>query len=378
MQRQPKWDIADTNIAYLGSKFDKDARYQASKTEQAWADPNLGIGNVEGLWVWRVEKFEIKPWPRDKYGRFYSGDSYIILHTYKKDPNNEALSHDIHFWLGLDSSQDEIGTAAYKTVELDDFLGTAPVQHREVQGYESRLFLSYFRRLQVEDGGIGSGFHVVEHKSYRHRLLKIKLINRSIVIREVPKDYTSLNSGDVFVLDAGTVLYQLIGKNAQGVEKVKAAEFVQALESERNGLARTIVIDEGDREMPKFWEALGSKGPIKAASEDLDTSVQAQEKRLFRVSDASGELKFTEEAQGRINKSMFDSNDAFVFDAGHEVFVWVGSKATVKERRFALQYAQHYIKQYHRPPYTPITRVIEGGENETFEKSLEIVGQEAI
>jgi len=94
----------------------------------------------------------------------------------------------------------------------------------------------------VEDGGIGSGFHVVEHKSYRHRLLKIKLINRSIVIREVPKDYTSLNSGDVFVLDAGTVLYQLIGKNAQGVEKVKAAEFVQALESERNGLARTIVI----------------------------------------------------------------------------------------------------------------------------------------
>ena len=60
------------------------------------------------------------------------------------------------------------------------------------------------------------------------------------------------------------------------------------------------------------------------------------------------------------------------------VFVWVGSKATVKERRFALQYAQDYIKQYNRPPYTPITRVIEGGENEIFEKSLEIVGQEAI
>ena len=39
---------------------------------------------------------------------------------------------------------------------------------------------------------------------------------------------------------------------------------------------------------------------------------------IRRVSDASGELKFTEEAQGRINKSMFDSNDAFVFDAGHE------------------------------------------------------------
>ena len=34
----------------------------------------------------------------------------------------QELLHDVHFWIGKYSSQDEYGTAAYKTVELDTFV----------------------------------------------------------------------------------------------------------------------------------------------------------------------------------------------------------------------------------------------------------------
>ena len=56
----------------------------------------------------------------------------------------QEIKYDVHFWIGKYSTQDEYGTAAYKTVELDTFLEDKPIQHREVQGHESALFKKYF------------------------------------------------------------------------------------------------------------------------------------------------------------------------------------------------------------------------------------------
>lgn len=120
------------------------------------------------------------------------------------------MKHDIHFWLGQDTTQDEAGTAAYKTVELDDRLDGVPVQHREVQSNESDLFLSYFpnHTIEILKGGIESGFNHVEAKKYQPRLLHVKGTRQNIRVSQVALACKSLNSGDAFILDLGLEIIQ--------------------------------------------------------------------------------------------------------------------------------------------------------------------------
>ena len=73
------------------------------------------------------------PVPKESFGKFYEGDAYIIFNRSKNDFQAKPEQH-IHFWIGEKASQDEVTVAAYKSVELDDLLGGAPIQHREVQG----------------------------------------------------------------------------------------------------------------------------------------------------------------------------------------------------------------------------------------------------
>ncbi|KAK6994563.1 gelsolin-like protein 2, partial [Biomphalaria glabrata] len=127
--------------------------------------------------------FKVTPWPKEDYGKFYDGDSYIVLNTYKESGKEQFL-YDVHFWIGKYSTQDEYGTAAYKTVELDTYLDDVPIQHREVQGFESNLFKSYFKTIELLKGGAASGFKNVKPAEYRPRLLHFHGEKKNIFVKE--------------------------------------------------------------------------------------------------------------------------------------------------------------------------------------------------
>jgi len=363
MLKQKTYDVTQTNIANLGSDLEKKVRLSAADTEQAWAN----AGQKEGTEVWRIENFKVVPVPKNQFGQFFNGDSYIVLKTYKVA---DALHWDVHFWLGEYTSQDEAGTAAYKTVELDDKLGTKPVQHREISGHESDRFLSYFNPpgMRLLNGGVASGFNNVKPTEYKPRLLHIKGTRKSLRVTEVPLSADSLNSGDVFILDLGLKLIQWVGKQAGIAEKAKATALARAFDDERGGKVEIQVLAEGESGAEEFWKLLGGEKPIKSAAEggaDAE-SAGAHKKQLFKLSDASGSLSFSLVAEGTVSKSLLDTNDAFILDVGAEVFVWIGLKASVGERKAAMGHAQAYLTSHNRPAHLPISRVMEGGENEVF------------
>ena len=78
-------DLGETNLAEFGSALEKEHRKEEGALEKAWAE-DTGVGSEAGLWVWRIEQFQVLPVAKKDYGRFYSGDSYVILKVCADQP----------------------------------------------------------------------------------------------------------------------------------------------------------------------------------------------------------------------------------------------------------------------------------------------------
>jgi len=250
--------------------------------------------------------------------------------------------------------------------------------HRECAHYESQMFLSYFANkggMRILEGGVGTGFHHVSAAEYKPRLMWLKG-RKNVRCVEVPVSGKSLNSGDVFVLDAGLKAYMWIGSKSSPMERTRAAQLMAALESEREKLTK-FIYQEGDKDAKPFWDILG--GEVKPAPDspgDADWEKKSSEKYLNRLHETSGKMSFTlvaaeggkqdQKVEKKVVHAQLKSEDVFILDVISEIFIWIGAKATVKEKKLALQYCQDYISHAKRPPWTPITRVSEGHENKHF------------
>jgi len=375
-ERQPDWQ--ETNVGLIGSDIDRKCKEAAANGEPQWR----GAGEHPGLQVWRIEQFRVVPWPRTKWGKLHRGDSYIVLRTSSSPANPDKLEWDIHFWIGSESSQDEYGTAAYKTVELDDFLRDGATQHREVEGSESQAFLDCFGgKLTYLPGGAASGFRHVEATERQPTLLQLKGTRDNMRMREVPLSRSSMNSGDVFILDADSAIYLWTGATANAHERAKAADVAKGMAADRGGGVRVVAVagdDEPDEAHP-FWKLMPGErrfmgikyADVKVRGMDAggaDDKVKPYQPLLLRLKVGSdGKIRYSCVARGaKPPANRLATGDVFLYDTGFEAFLWVGAGADQQERVSAFPFAQKYLKEYNRPSVLPITRYAQGKEAARF------------
>ncbi|KAF5804279.1 putative villin headpiece, villin/Gelsolin, ADF-H/Gelsolin-like domain superfamily [Helianthus annuus] len=329
-----------------------------------------GAGQRVGTEIWRIENFQPVPLPKSNYGKFYSGDSYIVLQT--TSGKGGAYFYDIHFWLGKDTSQDEAGTAAIKTVELDAVLGGRAVQYREPQGHESDKFLSYFKPCIIPlEGGVASGFKETEEEEFQTRLYTCKG-KRVVKLKQVPFSRSTLNHDDVFILDTKDKIFQFNGANSNIQERAKALEVIQFLKDKyHEGTCDVAIVDDGklqaEGDSGEFWVIFGGFAPIgkKVASED-DIIPEKTPPKLYCITE--GQVK---EVDGELSKSLLENNKCYLLDCGSEVFVWVGRVTQVEERKAAMQAAEEFITSQNRPKSTRVTRLIQGYETHSFKSNFD-------
>ncbi|KAH7674760.1 Villin/Gelsolin protein [Dioscorea alata] len=331
-----------------------------------------GAGQKAGLEIWRIENFRPVPVPKASYGKFFTGDSYVVLKTTAL--KSGAFRHDIHYWLGKDTSQDEAGTAAIKTVELDVALGGRAVQYREMQGHETEKFLSYFKPCIIpQQGGVASGFKHAEINEHEHETRLFVCKGKHVVhVKEVPFSRSSLSHDDIFILDTKSKIFQFNGSNSSIQERAKALEVVQYIkDTYHEGKCEVAAVEDGklmaDAEAGEFWGLFGGFAPLprKAASED-DKKIDTSSPKLFCIE--KGKLSPVEAAS--LTRELLETNKCYLLDCGVEAFVWTGRNTSLEERKSASAAAEELLHGSDRPK-AHIIRLIEGFETVMFRSKFD-------
>ena len=204
-----------------------------------------------------------------------------------------------------------------------------------------------------------------------HVLIQVKG-RRNVRSWVVEKSSASLNSGDVFILDAGDTIFQWNGRKCNRLERSKGVDIAARLKRARGGRARVVVIDEGagaddePEEASAFWAELGARDAVQSAEAGgEDTAVEAEvgaRNRLYRY-DAGADAY--ERVEGtRLLYEMLDAHECYLLDAGGELYVWNGRNSapaarTANYRRACALLAEERAT---RPPWcTHVVKCRSGG-----------------
>ncbi|XP_077592059.1 supervillin a [Stigmatopora nigra] len=181
-------------------------------------------------------------------------------------------------------------------------------------------------------------------------LLQVKG-RRHIQTRLVEPRASSLNSGDCFLLIAPHHCFIWMGEFANVIEKNKASELGNFIQSKRDlgcRADRIQVIEEGvdiySQAAKDFWKTLGGHSSYQSAGtpdeDELYEGAIVETNCIYRL--IEDKLVPDDDFWAKMPRcSLLKPKEVLVFDFGSEMYIWHGKEVTLAQRKVAFQLAKH-------------------------------------
>lgn len=347
-------------IDEISEEIQKLVTLDLDKVEPEFADidPDKPI-----LIIWRIEKLKLIKWPQLNYGTFFEGDSFLVLCIKSSDEKNA------HIWTGKESTKDEISYVSYKVLQLDKKFENNLEIYYESQEKESELFKSYFDFFTVVKGGVDANLENFESKQYKARLFHVHSVGAKFQSRQITINKNNLDSGDVYLLDTGIKVFIWTGYKSNSFEKFHIGCLAKRIRDLRENKITIINVYEDSKDDIDLKNKEEFEEFMKKYEEEEDftkkESIYDGGKKMMKLSDEKGKFEMTDVPFG---KNSLKTEDSFLIDRGDALVIWIGKKASAKEKKYARFYANRYITQAKRSSKLPIYVTTEGKHSKEFEK----------
>ncbi|CAM0957711.1 unnamed protein product [Alopecurus aequalis] len=329
-------------------------------------DAFLGVGDKPGLEIWCIMGTSVVPIAKSLHGKFYTGNCYIILNTAQL--KSGIRWHNVHYWVGEESKEEHCMMASDKAVELDAALGSQAVQYREMQGQESDKFLSYFRPCIIPvQGSFSSHWRRSGEECDQTTMFRCEGEHVARVT-EVPFSRTSLDHKAAFIVDTPLKIFLFSGCNSSIQSRAKALDVIKHLRENRHcGRCEIGTIEDGklvgDSDAGEFWNLFGGYAPIPrdvpdAANGELMTTTS---KKLFWINKSKIVPMDT-----HLDREILNSDRSYILDCGTEIYLWIGMKTLVSERKTSITALEDYVRCQGRSSIGHTVIMTEGHEVANF------------
>ena len=233
---------------------------------------------------------------------------------------------------------------------------------------EDELFLNDINPINVKNGKL---FMLIQVKGKKRIRSKVVLFS-----------IKSLNSSDVFVLDAGMKIYQWNGKKSSKFKRARGLDVTTNLRvKERSGNAKAFIMDEGKDEdstmFKEFWKLLTGKPTIQEVPIDNGITDQEEEEiidkntYLYKITFQNGKCNSNLISTNQLmSKEILTSDAVFVLDCFSEIHVWEGKNSDSESKKMAKQMAMKLESLEDRPFWITTTRHIEMAETVVFKEKF--------